>query len=188
MRTLVAFVLVSFLPVAIPILSAATISNVITSPTSPAALNYGNYLTFDFDYSVDEDSRIFGRPMYNGVRRTDYGAHPSPLYPAGTSGSATGWFTLWSSQPVALVDEIYFQIMDSTATTVLFEHFEPVEHAFLLLGDMNNDGAVNGLDVAPFVDAVISGGGDVAGSAVPEPSTLLLVTIALLGLLCRRRH
>jgi hypothetical protein len=45
-------------------------------------------------------------------------------------------------------------------------------------GDMNGDGTVNGLDVDPFVAAVVGGG----VAAVPEPSTLLL-TLAALGIL-----
>jgi len=40
------------------------------------------------------------------------------------------------------------------------------------------DGFVNGLDVAPFVAAILSGGGFVV---VAEPSTLALATVALLG-------
>ena len=45
-------------------------------------------------------------------------------------------------------------------------------------GDMNGDGVVNGLDVDPFVAAVVGGG----VAAVPEPSALLL-TLAALGIL-----
>jgi hypothetical protein len=77
-----------------------------------------------------------------------------------------------------------------------------------LLGDVNGDEAVNGLDVAPFVALVIAGtwqeeadcnydmvvnGLDVDGfvdlvigggsQAVPEPSTLLATITLLLGLL-----
>lgn len=46
------------------------------------------------------------------------------------------------------------------------------------VADMNSDGSVNGLDVAPFVDAVISGG----VQSVPEPSTLLLACMGLAAL------
>ena len=50
--------------------------------------------------------------------------------------------------------------------------------------DMNGDGAVDGLDVDPFVAAVVGGGAaasplDVAD--VPEPSTILLALLALVG-------
>jgi hypothetical protein len=41
--------------------------------------------------------------------------------------------------------------------------------------DMNEDQVVNGLDVDPFVAAVVGGG----AQAVPEPSTLLLCLVAL---------
>jgi hypothetical protein len=44
-----------------------------------------------------------------------------------------------------------------------------------LLGDVNRDGEVNGLDVDPFVAAVVGGG----VQAVPEPTALILVVIAL---------
>jgi hypothetical protein len=59
-----------------------------------------------------------------------------------------------------------------------------VNSQFHLAADMNADGAVSGLDVAPFVAAVLGGGG---AEVVPEPTTLMLSTIAQLGLLCWRR-
>ena len=40
--------------------------------------------------------------------------------------------------------------------------------------DMNEDQVVNGLDVDPFVDAVVGG-----VQQIPEPSTLLLALVAL---------
>jgi len=46
---------------------------------------------------------------------------------------------------------------------------------FQAAADMNEDGEVNGLDVDPFVAAVVGGG----VAAVPEPSTLLLCLLAL---------
>jgi hypothetical protein len=45
--------------------------------------------------------------------------------------------------------------------------------------DMNQDEVVNGLDVDPFVVAVVGGGG---AQAVPEPSGLLLALLGVLGL------
>ena len=40
---------------------------------------------------------------------------------------------------------------------------------------MNEDGEVNGLDVDPFVAAIVGGG----VQQIPEPSTLLLTLIAM---------
>ena len=45
--------------------------------------------------------------------------------------------------------------------------------------DMNEDGLVNGLDVDPFVVAVVGGGFE----AVPEPATWLLAALGLIGAL-----
>ena len=43
-----------------------------------------------------------------------------------------------------------------------------------VLADVNLDGEVNGLDVDPFVAAVVGG-----TQQIPEPSTLLLALVAL---------
>ena len=50
--------------------------------------------------------------------------------------------------------------------------------------DMNEDLAVNGLDVDPFVAAVVGGG----SQTVPEPSTFILAALGLLGLLAHTRR
>jgi hypothetical protein len=50
-----------------------------------------------------------------------------------------------------------------------------LDSQFATTADMNGDGAVNGLDVAPFVAAVFGG----SAQQIPEPSTLLLALIAL---------
>ena len=51
--------------------------------------------------------------------------------------------------------------------------------------DVNGDGRVNGLDVDPFVTLVVGPGAE----TVPEPSTLVPAMLGLLGLLLhRRRH
>jgi hypothetical protein len=51
--------------------------------------------------------------------------------------------------------------------------------------DMNEDGEVNGLDVDPFVAAVVGG----QAAAVPEPTTLVLALVAALAVVgLGRRH
>jgi hypothetical protein len=50
---------------------------------------------------------------------------------------------------------------------------------YLAEADVNEDSEVNGLDVDPFVAAVV--GGATAQHAIPEPSTLLLALLALLA-------
>jgi hypothetical protein len=53
--------------------------------------------------------------------------------------------------------------------------------------DMNEDGWVNGLDVAPFVEAIISGASTTGAATVPEPSTLVAFILGLIGITWIRR-
>ena len=50
---------------------------------------------------------------------------------------------------------------------------------FRIVADMNHDGQVNGLDVEPLVAAVI--GSSSGLRTIPEPSTLVLVIVGLIG-------
>jgi hypothetical protein len=51
-----------------------------------------------------------------------------------------------------------------------------------VVADMKPDGAINGLDIDPFVAAVIAGGGAVVSAVVPEPSSHWLATCALVAI------
>jgi hypothetical protein len=75
--------------------------------------------------------------------------------------------------------------VDSTFDNIRAEAIEPY-----LLGDMNLDGTVNGLDVDPFVEAVVGGAAQPAapfvaavlgGTAepIPEPSTIFICLVGL---------
>jgi hypothetical protein len=67
--------------------------------------------------------------------------------------------------------------MDSVVNGLDVDPFVDVllNGSFQTEADMNQDGEVNGLDVDPFVAAVVGGG----TQQIPEPSTLLLVLVAL---------
>ncbi|MBN1465740.1 hypothetical protein JXA02_08275, partial [candidate division KSB1 bacterium] len=57
----------------------------IQMPPSPVTLQLGQQLNVNFDYFTTNAGgvRIFVRPVTNGAPSPDYGAHGSPLYPAG---------------------------------------------------------------------------------------------------------
>lgn len=63
------------------------------------------------------------------------------------------------------------------AYAVINEPFNP-------RGDMNNDGVMTGLDVAPFVAAVLRGA---PARSIPEPGTIILVSIVLMVMIGFRR-
>jgi hypothetical protein len=105
-----------------------------------------------------------------------------------------------------LIDELVIYDRPLSSAEIM-DHFNSIGGPPILLGDVNLDDVVNGLDVDPFVDVLLNGpyqaeadmnedtevngldvdlfveavvGGGVA--AVPEPSTLLLLAMGLLAL------
>ena len=110
---------------------SASITNVNLTPDSPAVLPFGEFVNFDFDYAVDVDSRMWGRPFYEGSSTGLYAAHPSPLYLANTSGTDTGFFTINDfGQGVTYVDQIRFQIWDEDQGLPAAEFFVDVDLTF----------------------------------------------------------
>lgn len=106
-----------------------SINNIQLNPPSPAALPFGSDVTFTFDYAIAEAGLhyIFARPMTHGNLTPNYGAHGSPNYAGPVKGSDSGFFTIYLTN--AIVDQIRFQIMDSTFT-VIYEKFVSVRYRY----------------------------------------------------------
>jgi hypothetical protein len=112
-----------------PLVPAAPGDHLVTdidlAPDSPNILRTNQNVTFTFNYISNQPGgvRIWARPFSNGALTPNYAAHPSPLYPMG-SGVGNGFFTITTGDVV--VDQIRFQINDSTGSTLLFEALLPV--------------------------------------------------------------
>jgi hypothetical protein len=132
------FALLLIVGLAVPAL-CDSISNINFVPTSPTNLPFGQDVTFTFNYDLSQPGQIFGRPFFAGSLRTDYAAHPSSLYPAGT-GSAGGFFTIVDvGQGVAVVDQVRLEILVQNQTVQSFVTFVPVNFTF---GSVPEPGAV----------------------------------------------
>lgn len=91
----------------------------------------------------------------------------------------------WTVEHLDLLDTLLGDVNDDRLVNGL--DVDPFVNVLLssrfdVAADMNGDGAVNGLDVDPFVVAVVGG-----TEAIPEPSTLALVLIGLAAVIGRRR-
>jgi hypothetical protein len=104
-------------------------------------------------------------------------AETESKYEIGGNGFHDGSFLSGSISPVISVPVLGDVNRDGTVNGLDVDPFVDVllNGPFQAEADMNEDGDVNGLDVDPFVAAVV---GSVA-AAVPEPSTLPLCLLAL---------
>jgi hypothetical protein len=129
-RTAVALLVVVCIAVLPASALAVSITNVVFDPPSPANLDFGENVDFTFDYQVDEDSRIFGRPLTGGAPSFAWAAHPSPLYSMG-SGSGSGFFTIQDAgQGIAHVDQVRFRVVADDDDALLYETFVDVDYTF----------------------------------------------------------
>lgn len=104
------------------------ITNVSLSPVSYSTLTSGEYVNINFKYNAKGGNvRIFARPTLAGALASGYAAHPSPLYTA-SSGSGSGYFTLTIP---GKTDQVRFQIVDATTSTVLYEYLVTGKYTFV---------------------------------------------------------
>ncbi len=121
----------AYLPVYFLFTNAAhAVTNITLTPTAPNVLNFNANISLGFQYATTESTgvRIWARPITNGDLTPNYGAHGSPIYPAG-SGQGSGYFTISNGQVV--VDQIRIQMWDAAQTTLLFEAYLPVYYRFM---------------------------------------------------------
>jgi len=126
-RTAVALLVVVCIAVLPASALAVSITNVVFDPPSPANLDFGEIVDFTFDYQVDEESRIFGRPLTGGAPSFAWAGHPSPAYTG--SGSGTGFFTIQDvGQGIAHVDQVRFRVVATDDDALLYETFVDVDY------------------------------------------------------------
>ncbi|UCG54561.1 MAG: hypothetical protein JSV32_08305 [Dehalococcoidia bacterium] len=108
-----------------------SISNVVFNPTMPATLSYGEQVTFEFDYYIEErfPVNITPRPLSNGILAPGYLASGSNQYDL-FKGRGEGSFTINSQSGQVVVDQIRFQIANVYQNIILYEFFIPVNFTF----------------------------------------------------------
>ena len=108
-------------------------ANIVNSiklvPATPNILKFGENVSLTFNYTTNQVGGVYiwARPFSGGALTPNYAASGSPLYPVG-SGASDGFFTILDVP--ATVDQIRFQMWDSTQTTLLFERKIPVSYQF----------------------------------------------------------
>jgi hypothetical protein len=107
------------------------ISNVVYNLPWPATLNYGEQITFEFDYYIEEriPVHIIPRPFSNGAIAPGYLASGSNQYDF-YQGKGESGFTINPQSGQVVVDQIRFQITNVYQSTILYEFFVPVDYTF----------------------------------------------------------
>jgi hypothetical protein len=111
-----------------------SITNVVATPPSPAALALDEQLVFTFDYETDapEGVRIFVRPWVWEGGNPSFATHASPLYPAG-AGSGSGFFFVDMGSGTVTSVRIYMMNFDQTE--LLDELYLDVDYTFGTVAD-----------------------------------------------------
>ena len=163
----------------------------------PDGAYYGDKLVTDAcDYDSDADGvrdRNWATDWQNShTEGVDWfncsSAHSQPL---NANQKAYAAWALWTQIATAIAAPLLGDVnLDEAVNGLDVEPFVDVlvTGVFQAEADMNQDGAVNGLDVDLFADAVVAG---MSLTAVPEPNTAMLVgsaALALIGMNRRRRR
>jgi len=133
-------------------------------PGPAAVLGLNENVEINFSYAADYPGGvlIFARPLNDGHLCTNYAAHSSPVYPAGT-GVGTAWFTMTAPDEV---DQVRFTMKDPSTQEIVFQWFEDARFFFgasgtvtdvpgdapprLLVLEQNYPNPFNPLTVIPF--------------------------------------
>ena len=78
--------------------AGTTVTNIVMTPSSPAALQYGTHIdvTFDYETDVPGGAWIGFLPQTEGSWTPGFAHSGGPFYPVG-SGSGTFWFCICMS-------------------------------------------------------------------------------------------
>jgi len=117
------------------------ISNVVFVPQSPATLDYGEWVTIEFDYTTDinllpeNSDEVIWRDVYAEVHPFTNGAL-APGYTVNEynllrySQQVRSEFTIKPQPGQAIIDQIRIQIQNADRSVILYEALFPVELIF----------------------------------------------------------
>lgn len=110
------------------------ITNIVSTPLSPASVNLNEHIEFTFDYETDLPTgvQIFVRVSAVEGGNPSFNSHGSPVYPVGT-GSGTGWFYCTSGTTV--VTQIRVNMQDPLTSEVLEDLFIDVHFEIGVVGN-----------------------------------------------------
>ena len=106
-----------------------SITDIVFSVGKAAVLPFNTHVNVTASYQHEETGgvRIMVLPFTNGAPNPNFAWSGSGNYPVGT-GTYNAWFTVLSGE--TSVDQVQFQVYDSTFTTLLHEFYVPVSYLF----------------------------------------------------------